>query len=172
MRRRIDRRQQTWLVQVLKKARADGVRWILVQGHLPILGPVREGASSGLMYQGGQHSQLWQTFKQYGVDVYLCGEVHDVTAIQRDGVLQLAHGGIFQYGRLNYLVADFYPNRLDLRIFDYDFEQVGDDRLWEARTDIPADIVYAPRPGIIGTGQLWRNQQLTHRSGAMAPYLP
>ena len=44
----IDQRQQSWLVQVLKRARADGVRWTLVQGHLPILGPVREGASSGL----------------------------------------------------------------------------------------------------------------------------
>ena len=122
----IDQKQQAWLVRVLKKARADGVRWTLVQGHLPILGPVRQGASSGLNYHGGQQSRLWQIFKKYGVDVYLCGEVHDVTAIQRDGVLQLSHGGIFQFGRLNYLIADFYPNHLDLRIFDYEFNRAGD----------------------------------------------
>ncbi len=168
----IDQKQQAWLVQVLKKARADGVRWTLVQGHLPILGPVRQGASSGLQYHGGRQSQLWQTFKKYGVDVYLCGEVHDVTAIQRDGVLQLSHGGIFQVGRLNYLLADFYPNHLDLRIFDYAFERVGDDTLWETATRMPAGITYEPDPGIIGTAQLWRNGRLTRLSGALAPYLP
>ena len=168
----IDQKQQAWLVQVLKKARADGVRWTLVQGHLPILGPVRQGASSGLMYHGGQQSQLWQTFKKYGVDVYLSGEVHDVTAIQRDGVLQISHGGIFQFGRLNYLLADFYPNHLDLKIFDYDFDRVGDDTLWETSTRMPAAISYQPDPGIIGTAQLWRDGRLTRLSGALAPYLP
>lgn len=172
MRLQIDRRQQEWLVQVLKRARADRVRWILVQGHLPILGPVREGASSGLMYDGGEHSALWRIFRKYGVDVYLCGEVHDVTAIHKDGVLQLSHGGIFQYGRLNYLVADFYPNHLDLKIYDYDFHRVGNDKLWETRDHIPAGVVYEPDPGIIGTAQLWRDGQLTRVSGALAPYVP
>jgi hypothetical protein len=172
MHRRVDKQQQAWLIRVLKKARADGVRWVLVQGHMPILGPVREGASSGLMYDGGQRSALWRIFKKYGVDVYLCGEVHDVTAIQRDGVLQISHGGIFQYGRLNYLVADFYPNHLDLKVFDYDFHRVGEEKLWETRDLIPADVVYEPDPGIIGAAQLWRDDRLTRVGGALAPYLP
>jgi hypothetical protein len=172
MKLRIDQQQQAWLIQVLKQAKADSVRWILVQGHLPILGPVREGASSGLSYEGGHKSALWRIFKKYGVDVYLCGEVHDVTAIHRDGVLQLSHGGIFQFGRLNYLIADFYPNHLDLKIYDYDFDVVGTDRLWETRDHIPADVVYKPDPGIIATGQLWRDGRLTRLSGAMAPYTP
>ena len=95
-----------------------------------------------------------------------------MTAIQRDGVLQLSHGGIFRIGRLNYLIADFYPNHLDLRIFDYAFERVGDDVLWETSARMPAGIVYEPDPGIIGTAQLWRNGRLTRLSGALAPYLP
>lgn len=172
MRLRIDRQQQAWLVQVLQQARADDVSWILVQGHLPILGPVREGASSGLTYEGGSGSTLWRTFEKYGVDVYLSGEVHDVTAIQRGGVLQLTHGGIFQFGRLNYLIADVYANHLDLKVFDYDFRRVGSDTLWESRHLIPAGVVYDPDPGIIGTGQLWRSGRLARLSGAMSPYVP
>ena len=42
---------------------------------------------------------------KYGVDVYLCGEVHDVTATSQDGILQLAHGGAFQFGLTTYAAA-------------------------------------------------------------------
>jgi len=171
---RVDNPQLEWLVGVLAKAKADGVPWIFVQGHIPILEPVREGASSNLRYDRAAGKALWKTFAKYGVDLYLCGEVHDVTAIQKNGVLQLSHGGIFQYGRLNYLLADVYDSHLDLKIYDYDFEggDVNDERLWETRTGIPAHVRYEPDPDIIGTAQLWSDGRLTRLSGAMAPYTP
>ena len=31
---------------------------------------------------------------KHGVDLYLCGEVHAVTCTQRDGIQQIAHGGL------------------------------------------------------------------------------
>jgi len=171
---RIDDRQFAWLVGVLAKAKADGLPWIFVQGHIPVLEPVRSGASSNLGYKTAAGQKLWKQFVKYGVDLYLCGEVHDVTAIQKDGVLQVSHGGIFQFGRLNYLLADVYDSHLDLRIFDYNFEAPEDqaDRLWETRTGIPAHIKYDPDPDIIGTAQLWSDGRLTRLSGAMAPYTP
>jgi len=168
----IDRQQRHWLVRVLRKARADGVRWVVVQGHLPILGPVRMGASSGLQYADGAQSALWRIFAKYGVDIYLCGEVHDVTAIQRNGVLQLSHGGIFQVGRSNYLLADFYASHVDLNVYDYDFREVGPARLWETAHTIAGEIVYEPDPGIIGTARLWSDGDMTRVSGALAPYVP
>jgi len=174
MRTRLDDEQYDWLVGVLAKAKADGIRWIFVQGHIPILEPVRFGASSNLAYAPRAGARLWRQFVKYGVDLYLCGEVHDVTATQKDGVLQVAHGGIFQYGRLNYLLADVYDSHLDLKFYDYEFEgdETSDDRLWETRTGIPAHIVYQSDPDIIGTAQLWADGRLTRRSGAMAPYTP
>jgi hypothetical protein len=174
MQLRIDDKQFAWLVGVLKKAKADGVPWIFVQGHIPILEPVRSGASSNLGYETAPGQRLWKQFAKYGVDLYLCGEVHDVTAIQKDGVLQVSHGGIFQYGRTNYLLADVYDSHLDLKIFDYTFEGVAEekDRLWETRDGVPAHIHYDPDPDIIGTAQLWSDGRITRLSGALAPYTP
>jgi Calcineurin-like phosphoesterase len=95
---RLDRAQERWLEGVLRRAQEDGVRWTIVQGHLPLLAPVRARGSSELHYPRGSRSELWRLFRRYGVDVYLCGEVHDVTATSSDGILQLAHGGAFQFG--------------------------------------------------------------------------
>ena len=50
---RVDRQQLRWLVGVLRSAQEDGVRWTIVQGHLPILEPVRSRGSSELHYPGG-----------------------------------------------------------------------------------------------------------------------
>ncbi len=170
---KIDDDQLRWLDRVLAKAKADGVRWTIVQGHMPILGPVRQGSSSGLMYSGGRSSALWKTFKKYGVDMYLCGEVHDVTAIQKDGVLQLSHGGVFQFGRTNYLLADVYDNHLDLKVYDYTFSSSNDEQVWQTRHPIPGIVDYAPDPAIIGTAQLWQGgHRLSRVSGALAPYRP
>ena len=58
-----------------------------MQGHVPILEPVRSRGSSGLHYPGGARSRLWRLFERYGVDIYLCGEVHDTTATTQDGIL-------------------------------------------------------------------------------------
>ena len=167
----VGQRQQAWLVQVLKKARADGVRWTLVQGHLPILGPVREGLSSGLQYKGGQHSKLWQTFKKYGVDVYLCGEVHDVTAIERDGVLQLSHGGFpvrpAQLPDRRLLPEPPRPENLRLHLRAGRRRRALGDRDPHARKHrLPA----RPRDHRDGTAVAqWPAPRL---SGALAPYLP
>ena len=115
MRLRVDAAQMRWLRNVLAKAKRDGVKWIIAQGHTPILWPVRTRGSSGLHYGGGAKSELWQVFKKYGVDLYLAGEVHDVTAEEQDGITQITHGGAFQYGLTNYLVLDITD---DLRLPD------------------------------------------------------
>ena len=90
-----------------------------MQGHTPIVGPVRSRGSSRLRYEGGPRSALWKVFRRHGVDVYLSGEAHDVTAIARDGILQLTHGGAFQFGLTNYALLDFYADRLEVTLNDY-----------------------------------------------------
>ena len=131
---RVDRQQLRWLVGVLRSAQEDGVRWTIVQGHLPILEPVRSRGSSELHYPGGSRSRLWQVFRKYGVDVYLCGEVHDVTATSQDGILQLAHGGAFQFGLTTYALLDVHDDRLDVTLRDYAVrirDARDHSRLWE-----------------------------------------
>jgi len=168
----VDKAQFAWLERVLARAKADGVPWVIVQGHVPILEPVRSGASSGLHYSRGTDSDLWRLFRKYGVDAYLCGEVHDVTAISRDGILQLSHGGAFQFDRTNYLLADVYRNRLDLRIFDYLDHKTPDRDVWETRTRYSSHLTYEPGPVVIGTAVLQADHSLSRVSGALAPYTP
>ncbi|WP_341925480.1 metallophosphoesterase [Nocardioides psychrotolerans] len=171
---RLDLKQLRWLERVLRDARRDGVQWIVAQGHTPIIGPVRQRGSSGLMYEGGRSSELWQLFKNYGVDLYLSGEVHDVTALHRDGVLQLSHGGLFAFGLTNYLVADVYQDRMRLTLRDYDIHSTdapSGRRLWESRpVGMPARLRVSPTPFTIGTAVLDGRGHLLERSGIMRPW--
>jgi hypothetical protein len=170
----VDRQQLRWLVRVLRSAREDGVRWTIVQGHLPILEPVRARGSSELHYPGGSRSRLWQVFRRYGVDVYLCGEVHDVTATSRDGILQLAHGGAFQFGLTTYAVLDVHDDRLDVTLRDYAV-RVRDardrSRLWETvRSGLKKWIRVGRAPVTIGTLTLDGSGQVTRQTGVLLPY--
>lgn len=174
MRIRLDAEQMTWLRGVLAKAKADGVPWIIVQGHTPIVGPVRQSSSSGLMFEGGASSTLWEVFKKYGVDVYLTGEVHAVTEVRRDGIVQISHGGLFSFAHSNYLLADVYSDRLEISVRDFDGRWSNSEgRLWETQTPGgPKDLVYQPNPPIIGTTTLWKDGRENGRSGALLPYSP
>jgi type 1 glutamine amidotransferase len=131
--------QLKWLEQVIDEN--PGVRHVIVMGHTPILGPVAKESSSGLMLEGGEQSPLWQTLKKHGVSLYLCGEVHAITCTQADGVLQIAHGGLFGYNpKVNYLVATVYPDRIELQLKELSILNEGG-RLWQVGTNRPHERV-------------------------------
>lgn len=131
--------QLEWLEQVITEN--PGVRHVVVMGHTPILGPVAKESSSGLMLEGGEQSPLWQALKKHGVDLYLCGEVHAITCTQTDGVLQIAHGGLFGYNpKVNYLLATVYADRIELRLKELDIVNEGQ-RLWQEGNNRPRERV-------------------------------
>ncbi|MGA8848171.1 MAG: metallophosphoesterase [Nocardioides sp.] len=152
---RVDRQQMRWLRDVLRKARRDDVRWVIVQAHTPILYPVRTRASSRLHYPRGEDSKLWKVFKRFGVDLYLAGEVHDTTAVQSDGIVQISHGGIFHYSLTTALLLDFYGDHLYVTLRDYDVQHSEDPigrRLWETRRDgLPFQVDVSETVSTIGT---------------------
>lgn len=171
---RVDKAQLRWLRGVLDQARRDGVTWTVVQGHTPILGPTRYAHSSRLQYEGGRDSKLWKVFKRFGVDVYLCGEVHDVTATTQDGILQLAHGGAFQFGLTNYALLDFRSDRLDVTLNDYRLHmRNGKDRsrLWETtREGMRKVAVLTGGSSTIGTLSLSADGGIAARTGILLPF--
>lgn len=171
---RVDGQQMTWLKKVLAKAKRDDVKWIIVQGHTPILWPVRVRGSSGLHYEKGRNSKLWKVFKKYGVDLYLAGEVHDITATEADGITQIAHGGAFQYGLTNYLLLDFYADFVYVTARDYDANfrtGLPKERVWETRPGGgPTSITFKPDPFTVGTAMLLPDGDLAARSGLMKPW--
>jgi len=72
-----------WFELVLKEARMDPtIKHIFVQGHLPILNPVRKVRSSAMFFDRAENSPFWKTMVKYGVDIYFAGEVHANTVLK------------------------------------------------------------------------------------------
>jgi hypothetical protein len=150
---KVDRAQLTWLQGVLRRARRADVPWVVVQGHTPISGPVRFRNSTALHYQGATSSALWRTMVDGGVDVYLCGEVHDQSVNVRDGIVQVAHGSLFYRGEASYLFGQATADRLVLENHQFRGRMDFSDRLWTtSQLGAPGGISY-PDPSLV-TGTL------------------
>ena len=109
----------------------------IVMGHIPVLGPVRRWSSSMLNIKEGRESDFWQVMKKYGVDAYLCGEVHAVTCTERDGIMQVAHGGLFGYNtRINYMVMKFTKDKVEMEVKEIEMMPHGD-FLWQTKNNRP-----------------------------------
>jgi hypothetical protein len=79
----------------------------------------------------GRDSPLWKLMVKYNVDLYICGEVHAVTCLRDQGVLQVAHGGLFgRTTKPNYMLVTVHPDKLELDIKEIDLVN-GKGRLWQ-----------------------------------------
>jgi len=117
-------KQLAWLKKELEKYKDK--QFIIVQGHVPVVGPVRSKNSSANMLEGGTKSEFWQTMVEHGVDAYFCGEHHRITAKQHDGIWQIVHGSLWgTQTDLNYLRGSVWPDRLELELFRFDVEYSG-----------------------------------------------
>jgi hypothetical protein len=131
--------QLKW-VQTVLDANPDVDHRVLV-GHVPILGPVRQWSSSGLNIPEGRESDFWQLMKKYGVDAYLCGEVHAITCTERDGIMQVAHGGLIGYNtRINYLVMKFTKGKIEMELKEIEMMPHGE-FLWQTKNNRPLENV-------------------------------
>lgn len=118
-------KQLEWFKQQLKKYQDKD--FIIVQGHVPVAGPVASKNSSANMLEGGRESEFWQTMVEHGVDVYLCGEHHRITAKQHDGIWQIVHGALWgTQTDPNYLRGSVWPKKLELELFRLEVEYSGE----------------------------------------------
>jgi hypothetical protein len=124
--------QLRWLRRVLRAANADpAIRFIIVQGHAPVL-PVAAGFhSSRLTVAGGASSAFWHTLEAGHVDAYLTGEFHVIADANAGGVEQIAHGSILGDAAFNYLRVDVFPKRLSLHVYVAQVARAGDRRMWQ-----------------------------------------
>ncbi len=147
--------QLEWFNTII--AQNNGVEHIVVMGHTPVLGPVAKESSSGLMLEGGADSPFWQAMKDNGVDMYLCGEVHAITCTREDGVMQIAHGGLFGYNeKVNYLVGTVHDDRIELELKELSIVNSGE-KLWQSGNNRPFEKVTimdeAKRKGFVTVGE-------------------
>jgi type 1 glutamine amidotransferase len=131
--------QLAWLEGIISDN--SGVQRVVVMGHTPVLGSIPSESSTYLSLDGGKDSPLWQTLKKHKADLYLCGEVHAASCAQADGVVQIAHGGLFgKAPKVNYLVATVHPDRIDVEVKEIAIANEGS-RLWQMGEDRPAKTV-------------------------------
>ncbi len=111
--------QLAWLKEKLREYR--DTEFIIVQGHVPVVGPVKSRNSSANMLEGGPKSGFWKAMVAGGVDVYLCGEHHRITAKKHDGIWQIVHGALWgTQADVNYLRGSVWPGKLVLELFEFD----------------------------------------------------
>jgi hypothetical protein len=169
--------QLKWFEQVLKDHRnADH---IIVQGHLPVFGPVKARSSSYLMLEDGTNSDFWRLMKEYNVDLYLCGEFHDITIGQKDGIHQIVAGS--SWGRvdtINYMVVKVWPKKLEIEMKGFPVDLKGGN-IWNInKPKGPREIVEIPEaikkngPQVIGTMTIDTTsgkKQFINRTGIFTP---
>lgn len=166
--------QLAWLDSVLAAAAADPtITYTIVQGHCPVLTPVRAQASSSLTIPGGAQSALWDTMRRHGVDLYLAGEVHQITSTNEGGVEQIAHGGhIGATNESNYLVGRVYDDRLDLELRQAPVTGGGSDVLWQmGHARSPAERIVGAFT-TVGTLTVSADGAESNRTGYFEPYVP
>jgi hypothetical protein len=145
--------QLSWVESTISNAKASGVKNVIVQGHVSVLGPVNNQYSSNLLYEGGSSSAFWQTLKRHNVDLYLAGEAHDMTVYNDGTLVQVTHGGYVPRGISNYLVLKVYADRIELELKQFSGRTLDDTRrLWQtANKRPPWSQVIDPGPQSVGT---------------------
>ncbi|WP_343905220.1 metallophosphoesterase family protein [Nocardioides aquiterrae] len=175
----LDPQQLRWLGRVLAAANRRGTDWIIVQGHTPVITPVRTYGSSAMSYTGGTRSAFWKVMVKNRVDLYLNGEVHDISVRRADGITQVSHGGTLQMatpngrGATNYALGQIYGDRLWLRDNRFAPRMVDTSaELWQVgRTHRP--VVRKEiwdEPPAQGHLVLTSDNQLLYSDGAFIPY--
>lgn len=161
-----------WIDSTLAKVPDDVIT--IVQGHTPVLGPVRSVGSSKLMLEGGSTSNFWKTLQRHNVDFYFAGEVHANTVIQDadKDVVQISHGGLFSWSGTKYLVAKIYDNgRVSIDTYTNAgvlYSNVT--KLWQTGSHRPpGQILYPEQP--TNSGHLeYLDGTLLVRTGDTEPY--
>jgi DNA repair exonuclease SbcCD nuclease subunit len=116
--------QLRWMDQVLTDH--HDAQFVIVQGHLPVVGPVKSKNSSASMLRDGTDSGLWKLMVRHNVDAYLCGEHHRITVKKQDGIWQIVHGALWgTQTDLNYMRGNVHDDKLTLELIEFDVEYSG-----------------------------------------------
>lgn len=165
----VDAEQLDWLDGVLSEGRRRGAT-IVVQGHTPIAGPVRQcDCSSGLTLRGGAKSRLWKTMVKHDVDFYFAGEVHASSARQETvgGLIQISHGTIAGYGPVGFLRMDLMSDgsvTISNRVVPVAVRGSGA-HMWQTRGHLPADYALASASVETGTMVVAADGTVARESG-------
>jgi hypothetical protein len=107
-----------WLDNVLGEGSAlADVKHIIVQGHFPVIYPVRKTKSSGIYMDDNVDSEFWNVLRRHPVDVFFAGEAHlnTVSKDPQSDILQIVSRGNFFS---NFLSIDFTNDTIYITSYD------------------------------------------------------
>jgi len=110
-----------WFESILQQAREDTtIKHVLVQGHLPILQPVRKINSSTMSICRSEESEFFQMMQKYHVDIYFAGEVHTNTVLQdtttpSSNLIQVVSRG---NGFNNFIVVHVTDTQINMTLYN------------------------------------------------------
>ena len=135
-----------WLDALLIAADQDPtIDHVIIQGHPPVLRPVRMLITSGTMVVDREDSDFWQLLRQHDhrhggkVRIYFSGEVHAVTVSKdpQSDIIQLVHGdpprGTYADEPIggNYIVFTVHPDRIEAELRRFVLEEDGLSLFWQ-----------------------------------------
>jgi hypothetical protein len=125
--------QLRWLRGVLRDGNRDpDIKFILVQGHVPVMRPITGGYhSSELTMRFGRRNRFWRLLKAEHVDAYLAGEFHSIHIANDGGLEQLVHGSILGVGAFSYLRVDVSPRALRMTLYRAPVRRIRPGKLWQ-----------------------------------------
>ena len=139
---------------------------------------MRTYGSSVLHYRGGQRSDFWKVMTEHHVDLYLNGEVHDISVRRANGITQISHGGTVPMatgngrGATNYLLGQIFGDTMFLR--DHRFAPKMLDylnQLWQVSRDhrpVARKEVW-DNPLAVGHLVLTSDNRLLYSNGMLIP---
>ncbi|HZC73097.1 MAG TPA: metallophosphoesterase [Jatrophihabitans sp.] len=160
--------QLKWLERMITSATTP----VIVQGHVPVLWPVRRQHSGGLHVPAADGSAFWTMLRKHRdqVPLFLCGEVHDITAIADPlGPVQISHGCLFQYG-FNYLVGHVAGATITLesRMVELVLRDATSTLWGVAEVKRPAALIEYATGGAVTVGTMTvQDGAVTERSGTL-----
>ncbi len=98
-----------WFKSILEEGQKQpDVNFIFVQGHFPVLFPVKRVKSSGIYMESDETSDFLSVMRDYGVNVYFAGEHHlnTVTKDDKSDLVQIVSRGNYFTNFLTVDVAD------------------------------------------------------------------
>jgi hypothetical protein len=114
-------KQLQWFNEVMEQN--SDAKFKIIQGHVPVWGEIKARSSSAIMLHNGRENPFYQSMKKYDVDLYLCGEFHDVTILEADGIWQVVHGS--SWGREIVNTQDYLVARTDGDKLKVEMKQIG-----------------------------------------------
>jgi hypothetical protein len=168
--------QIAWAEQTIGGLRAEGVKHIWFQGHVPCYVPVRTFASSNLQMEDHEQSTFWQMLRRHEdvVDFYLNGEVHDMTCYTDGRLAQISHGSLVAQGHENYLLIQVYADRIELTLKQLTGRVLDDvHRLWGITNKRgPLKVEFDRGTQVVGTMTVANSgERFTNRTGYLTEAL-